>query len=119
VRTRADASISLSSLTGGVAEERLELHTVVRVLGASGRDLRVRLPDGRFGLLRAGVESLDTPIDEAVLAAGDAMLSAPDPSAPPRATTLEASTMPVVGRFSDYLMVRPEDGPEAWVANRR
>lgn len=119
VRTRADARIILSSGAGLAVEDTLEHYTVVRVLGASGRDLRVRLPDGRFGLIRTGVESLDTPIDETVLAAGDAMLTAPDPAAAKRATTPEPATMPVIGRFSDYLMVRPDDGPEAWVVSRR
>jgi hypothetical protein len=94
-------------------------YTVVRVLGGSGRELRVRLPDGRFGVLRASVESLDTPIDEATLAAGEPILAAPDPDAPHRARIAAPSTIPVVGRFSGYLMVRPPDGPEAWVEDRR
>jgi murein DD-endopeptidase MepM/ murein hydrolase activator NlpD len=119
VRTQTEASITLASAGGESTEEALASYTVVRVLGASGRDLRVRLPDGRFGLLRGGVEPLDIPIDETVLAAGDPILSEPHPAAPQQATSREASRMAVVGRFSDYLMVRPDDGPEAWVAARR
>ena len=119
MRTRSGARIALSSASSGDSEETLEPYTVVRVLGASGSDLRVRLPDGRFGLVRGGVEALDTPIDEAVLAAGDEMLARPDLAAPRVRAPVQSATMPVVGRFSDFLMVRPEAGPPAWVSAGR
>ncbi|MFV1986752.1 MAG: M23 family metallopeptidase [Gemmatimonadota bacterium] len=119
VRTSADSRIALATASGGETREMLAAHTVVRVLGASGRDLRVRLPNGRFGLVQASVESLDTPIDETVLEAGEPMLSAPNPDAPRRGRNIESVAVPVVGRFSGYLMVRPAGGFEAWVPGRR
>lgn len=115
VRTRSDARIALAT-TSGVSEEEVAAFTVLRVLGASGGDLRVRLPDGRTAVTRGVVESLDRPIDQALVARGAPILSAPDPLAPRRGVTSEASPVPVVGRFSDYLLVRPEGGPRAWVA---
>ena len=116
VRTRSDARIALASTSTGVAEEQVAAFTVLRVLGASGRNLRVRLPDGRTAITRGVVESLDRPIDETLVASGAPILSRPDPAAPQRGVASEASPVAVVGRFSDYLLVRPEGGTRAWVA---
>jgi murein DD-endopeptidase MepM/ murein hydrolase activator NlpD len=115
LRTRTDMRITLTSPEGGDKAEDVGAFTVVRVLGAAGRDLRVRLPDGRSALIRGGLESLETPIDEAYVAAGEPILSAPDPAAARSGVASEGAPIPVVGRFSDYFLVRPEDGRRAWV----
>ena len=88
---------------------------MVRVLGAAGAWLRVRLPDGRVVLLAGGVEALDMAIEEAELAAGVPMLTAPSPGALAASRIREDGPFPVVGRFADYLLVRPPDGRDAWV----
>lgn len=112
VRTGRGPIIAASASAGEVT---LEPHTVVRVLGASGRDLRAELPDGRSILLRGRLETLDTPIDEAVVAAGSPIFSAPRLGAVPAASHDRPGSLPVVGRFADYLLVRPTSGPQAWI----
>ncbi|MDH3732607.1 MAG: M23 family metallopeptidase [Gemmatimonadota bacterium] len=115
VRTRADARVAFDGQRTTDGDEELARYSVLRLLGAAGRDLRVRLPDGRVGLVRTGVELLDTPIDETVVAAGEAILSSPERGAPRRTTAESRSTVAVVGRFSDFLLVSPANGPRAWV----
>lgn len=111
VRTTSVVSASATS----ARPDTLEPYTVVRVLGAAGRDLRVRLPDGRSTLVRGVVETLDTPIDEALVAAGAPILAAPSPQAPATTHQDRGGPVPVVGRFREYLLVRPSSGPEAWI----
>ena len=111
VRTRSEARGSV----GADGDIVLEPYTVVRVLGAAGTRLRVRLPDGHVVLLAGGVEALDMAIEEAELAAGVPMLTAPSPGALAASRIREDGTFPVVGRFLDYLLVRPPDGRDAWV----
>ena len=115
VRTGDEARIAFNGASPSSAGEVLARHSVLRVLGAAGRDLRVRLPDGRVGLVRTTVEALDTAIDETRVAVGEPILAAPAPDAPRRSTAPEDATVPVVGRFAEYLLVNPPDGPRAWV----
>jgi len=111
---RVRTTVAAAAPAAAGADE-LAPHTVVRVLGAAGRDLRVRLPDGRFALLRGGVEGLDMPIDETLVAAGAPILASPAPGAPATALQDRGGPVPVVGRFRDYLLVRPSSGHEAWI----
>lgn len=126
VRLRAEAEVSEAApsparLEGSDtdAEGRLPRHTVVRVIAASGRTLRVRLPDGRMALVQdASVESIDTPIDEWAVREGEVVLARPTPDALPKTRLDTAGSVPVVGRFRDYRLVRSNTGEQGWVAPR-
>ncbi len=117
LRLRADA---LAVLATGGAELPLPAFTVVRVLGAHDRHLRVRLPDGRVATLaNPALDPLDTPIEEARLDLGGPVLDTPAEGAVTRARIEERIPLDVVGRFDRYLLVRSAPGVEGWVAAPR
>jgi len=98
-------------------ETRLPAFTVVRVVGAHDRRLRVRLPDGRVATLASpGLASLDTPIDRMRVAAGAAVLDTPVADALTRGRVTDPATLDVVGRFERYLLVRSAPGIAGWIA---
>lgn len=114
VRIRSEEPAVLAS--AGV-ETRLPAYTVVRVLGAHGRRLRVRLPDGRVATLSAPrLDSLDTPIDRTRVAAGASVLHSPSAGAVTRARVPDPATVDVVGRFERYLLVRADAGVAGWIS---
>lgn len=113
VRLRSDQPASLAS----AGTETLPAHTVVRVLGAHDRRLRVRLPDGRVATLAGPpIDSLDTPIDRTRVAAGAPVFDTPSADAVTRARVGDPTTVDVVGRFDRYLLVRAETGVAGWIA---
>lgn len=113
VRTTGNGRLTVGTL-GEPAD--LPRHTVIRVLGAAGARLRVRLPDGRTGALSsAAVEPLDGPIDETRLSKGSAVLVAPAAGALSKAQAPDGSLWQIVGRFNDYLLVRDGAALEGWL----
>lgn len=117
VRIRSDGRATLARAGDEITLPRF---TVVRVLGAHDRSLRVRLPDGRVATLAsATLDPLDTPIDRTRIAAGAPVLDAPSDAAMPRTVVEDGTALPVVGRWDRYLLVRPGPGVEGWVAAPR
>lgn len=91
-------------------------HTAMLVVAGSGSQLRVRLPDGRSGFIPARFTELATqPIRETRLAAGAPLRLAPHPSSSLVDTLDSAEEVGVLGRFGDYLLVKPANGPAGWV----
>ena len=114
VRIRSEEPAVLAR-SGG--ETTLPAYTVVRVLGAHDRRLRVRLPDGRVATLAGPrLDPLDTPIDRTRVAAGAPVLDTPSADAVTRARVDDRATLDVVGRFDRYLLVRAETGVAGWIA---
>lgn len=104
------------------AESRAEVvrelpeHTAVRIVGASGDWYRVRLPDGTSGYLSARLtEDVEAPLDEHVAAQEMAARSRPLDSAPVVDMLEAGSTLPVLGSFDDFLLVRAPTGRRAWI----
>lgn len=103
------------NLRGEVLRE-LDQYTAVRIVGAAGAWYRVRLPDGTGGYLSARlIDDLSAPVGEEVPARALAALSRPTDTAPVVQMVAAGESLPVLGRFEDYLLVREPAGREAWV----
>jgi murein DD-endopeptidase MepM/ murein hydrolase activator NlpD len=108
---------SSPSLGAEVAGE-LEGFAPLRVLGGSGEWYRVRLPDARTGWVAARiVEPVDEPIGHAVADARGTMLRArPDPASPVVESISAGTDLPVLGRFSGYVLVQGPGLRRGWMA---
>jgi murein DD-endopeptidase MepM/ murein hydrolase activator NlpD len=124
-RTRASALVLRDGPASGAERVReLGRHTLVHVDGAavSGTGsrtawVRVRLPDGARGYLRAdAVEASERPVGRARLPAAVAVRARPTRDALPVRTVAEAVEVPVFARFGDYRLVELAGGARGWVA---
>ena len=93
----------------------LAVGTPLRVVGAAAGAYRVLLPDGRGGWVSArAVESLDAPLRSTRLFAAATLRDRPAPDAATIATLAPGRTLPVLGRFGAYALVR-DGGRTGWV----
>jgi murein DD-endopeptidase MepM/ murein hydrolase activator NlpD len=100
----------------GAVLRELERHTPVRIVGAAGDWYRVELPDGSAGYLSARLtEALDAPVGQAVAAADLPARSRPTEASPLVEMVSAGASLPVLGRFEDFLYVREPSGRNAWV----
>lgn len=100
---------------GDVVRE-MGLHTAVRIVGASGSWYRVALPDGTGGYVSARLtEDVAAPVSQTVAAADVPARSRPADQAPVVEMVAAGSSLPVLGRFDDFLLVREPSGRTAWV----
>lgn len=110
IRLRAAPTIQ-----GSVIRE-LAQHTAVQITGAAGSWYRVRLPDGSAGYLSARlVDDLTTSVTESIADSELPALDRPTDSATLVDRVAAGASLPVLGRFEDYLLVRSPLGRTAWV----
>ncbi len=96
--------------------DELPLHTAMRVLGASGRWYRVRLPDGRPGYVASWLtEAAALPIAERKADAPAPMLAGPAAHEPVVERLDPGESFPVLGRFGEFLMIRAPGGSIGWL----
>jgi murein DD-endopeptidase MepM/ murein hydrolase activator NlpD len=102
--------------TSSVVAE-LPRHTAFRVEGAVRDDYRVRLPDQTHGFLAArSTESISRPVRTA---RADTVLDRPAPTAVAMYTFPEDASLPVLGRFGDFLYVQTPQGRPGWITPPR
>ena len=112
---RTSARTSLRQRPDDPEGDALAVGTPVRVVGAAAGAYRVLLPDGRGGWVSArAVESLDAPLRSTRLAAAATLRDRPAPDAATIATLAPGRTLPVLGRFGAYALVR-DGGRTGWV----
>lgn len=103
------------AVQAGVARE-LERHMPLRVLGAVGDWLRVRLPDGETGFVAGRLtESVDPPLGVRVASVPTRVASEPRPEAPVMETVEAGSDLELLGAFGHFLYVRPREGRAGWI----
>jgi murein DD-endopeptidase MepM/ murein hydrolase activator NlpD len=103
---------------GAEVDEELERFAPLRVLGGSGEWYRVVLPDARTGWVAArAVEPVDQPIGRALVDARETLRVRPDPTSPVIESVAAGTDLPVLGRFSGYVMVRGPSGRRGWMAS--
>jgi peptidoglycan LD-endopeptidase LytH len=96
---------------------RLNQHTPLRVVGATGAWLRVELPGGGGGYIASRLtEPASQPIIRRRLAAGGEVLDRPAPGAVMLDSLSAGATVPVLARFGAYLMVDSGDGRIGWIS---
>lgn len=116
-RDRVRVTAALEPTSTSIAE--LPRNTALRVLSAGGDWYRVALPDGRAGYLEAAAtESTDPPVDVAVLDGAGATLAAPTGDAGVIEELASGTSLDVLGRFGEFLLVRRGGGPTAWLPPR-
>jgi murein DD-endopeptidase MepM/ murein hydrolase activator NlpD len=94
----------------------LQLHTAVRLVGASAGFYRVVLPDGTGGYVSARLtESVEAPVTATVAAVDTEARARPADEAPIVQVVPAGQELPVIGRFEEFLMVREPSGHHAWV----
>jgi murein DD-endopeptidase MepM/ murein hydrolase activator NlpD len=102
---------------GGGRPAELALHTPVRVIAAIGDQYRVRLPDGETGFIGARqLEDIDAAIDVATAATSTEIRTRPDLFADVMDETAPGDLLAVLGRYGDYLLVRPSAGRDGWIS---
>jgi hypothetical protein len=110
------------SVHGGPAGDRqpiatLERNALARVLGWTSNWLRVELPSGAVGYLRAdSVLPADTPIRSTRLPAASTLHERPAETSPVIDIVEADARVDVLGRFEDYEFLRTPDGQTGWVA---
>lgn len=93
----------------------LPRHTAVRVLAAAGGWYRVRLPDDTHGFIAgAQLEPTDRPIREVPFAVAEAR-ERPTSDSYIVGEVGPGETVPVLGRFGDYLLVTVNGGQPGWL----
>ena len=118
VRTSA-ATVTLRAVPAdnAAAVARLPRHTVLRLESASGAWYRARLPDGSTGWLSARLaESAERPVRTERRTDALTIRVGPGSAAPAMESVAPGTSVPVLGRFADYLFVQTPAGRTGWVA---
>jgi len=94
----------------------LPRRTVVRVEGVAGRYFRVRLPDGTPGYVAAaGTAAASTPLESVRRDAETVIRDRPSAVAATVDRVEAGTSVPVLGRFDEYLFVQTPSGRTGWV----
>jgi murein DD-endopeptidase MepM/ murein hydrolase activator NlpD len=110
--------LSASPVNHAAVVVELPRHTVVRVQGATARWYRVRLPDDRAGFLPAATtRTVDVPLRSERRAVASPIRDRPMPAAATLGYVEPDRPVPVLGSFSDYLLVRATTGKTGWLAS--
>ena len=112
-RLRSPQRIPPASATGPARP--LPAGTLVRVVGATARSVRVELPDGTVAYLsRSAIESATAPIQAIRTTLPIALTNRPGGVT---VDVVAASTrLDVLGQYADSLYVRGENGQSGWIA---
>jgi murein DD-endopeptidase MepM/ murein hydrolase activator NlpD len=96
--------------------DALPRFTAMRVVGGSGGWYRVVLPDGRSGYVAARLmEGADRPVRSEVLADARVVFDRPAPAAAVIERVNAGETVPVLGRFGEFLYILAPDGRTGWL----
>ncbi len=94
----------------------LALHTPARVDAVAGAFYRISLPDGRRGYVAARLaEGAEEPLSRTTADEATPLRALPLDGAPVVERAGPGSTLPVLGTFEDYLMVRGASGRTGWI----
>lgn len=89
--------------------------TPVRVLGGNGSWYRAELPDGTRGYVASRLtEATDEPVDRVTAAEDLVVIARPTPDAPVVEVAPKGSSLPILGRYGDFVWVREPRGRTGW-----
>lgn len=116
-RVAARETPLLSQPAQGTATARvLPRHTLLRPMGTSGSWHRVLLPDGTSGYVAIrSVEPVSRPIRRTTVATGVALRDGPMPAAAMIDTLRAGTSVTVLARFADFLLVEGTGGRQGWI----
>lgn len=116
VRVRSDGiNLRATPDRRGAVVRELGALTPVRVLGGNGSWLRARLPDGTSGYLAARLtEPADAPVARMTLPEDVPVTADPRAGAPILDVARQGTSLPVLGRFGDFVWVREPAGRTGW-----
>ena len=109
----AGSGATLRSSPDGGRSRAIPVGTALAALGAAGRSYRVSLPDGTIGWVS---DASSEPADDAI-GSVRATVVRDRPASPALAidSLARSSTLPVLARFGDRLLVRTPQGVAGWV----
>ena len=89
----------------------------LRTLAGSGDWLRVRMPDGTAGWISEGrTEPLERALETVVASTQGSLRSGPGGTAPALDDYEAGQTLPVLGRYNEFVYVRAPTGRTGWLA---
>jgi murein DD-endopeptidase MepM/ murein hydrolase activator NlpD len=110
--------LSASPVNRGAIVAELPRHTVVRVQSVTASWYRVRLPDGRAGFVPAATtRAADVPLRTERRTVTSPIRDRPTPAAAALDYLDSDHSVPVLGRFNGYLLVRVATGKTGWLAS--
>ncbi|MFC6997846.1 M23 family metallopeptidase [Rufibacter roseus] len=115
---RSNVTLRQAPSTSATALGTLPQHAPVKVLAGSGNWFKVELPDGQLGYVSGSlVEPLDKPLQTVRLRQQTPLLDASDSLAATKLTLPVDTTVRVLARYQDHLLVKNPAGETGWVAN--
>lgn len=111
---RAGATVRSRPRLAAAPVAELAAYTPVELLAGSGRWYRARLPDGREGYVTVRETEMLSPLELTTVIAGS-LLRGPAPAGAPIDSLAGGDTVPVLGRFGAYALVRQAAGRQGWV----
>lgn len=114
--SKKDVNVRLSPDKNGSLLTTLNKHAAIQIVGGTANWYRVLLPAGESGyILASNVESLQKPINNLQLAANTEILTTPLPDGTPINQVKASSKVTVLANYSNYLLVKTEDGTMGWL----
>ncbi|HWI19082.1 MAG TPA: M23 family metallopeptidase [Vicinamibacterales bacterium] len=115
--TAARTTLRAGAAPSAAARMALSRGSLARVIGATGAQLRVELPDRTAGYVdRKMVALAQKPLRQYRLAPGTVLRERPLPNAPGITTVEQATTAEVLGEFNGFHYVRVDGASYGWVA---
>lgn len=116
VRTTANRT---RFLAGPAAEspagQMLDRYTIARMHGITASWARVSLPDGTSGYLPVGsLASATAPVRQATFSQQQSLRELPTATAPVVTVVDAHDSLELLGRFGDYVLLRPSRGQAGW-----
>ena len=119
IRTDAPTALRAGAATDAPIVRQLPALTAVRVVGASGEHWRVRTPLGEEGYIAgARTETMRDPIEQISVTQRMALHAEPAQNAAVMDSVTNGSSVAVLGRYGDYLLVRA-DTSRGWLLAAR
>lgn len=116
--SKTEVNLRAAPSTSASAVAALSKHVPVQVLGGSGSWYRVMLPNGQEGYLAAHlVEPLDKPVQSAKVKQTAPLLDASSAQAAIKQTISPDTSVRVLAKYHDYLLVKSPDGNTGWISS--
>ena len=107
-----------TSETDGIVIDTLNVHQLIKIIGAVDSRLRVALPNGQLGYLhQTNIESSSSPVSRQTVATSTPILSQPDSGSLSHVYLDAGDSLEVIGRQDEYFFVRTPEGKTGWTSS--
>ncbi|QNF33116.1 M23 family metallopeptidase [Adhaeribacter swui] len=114
--SKKEVNVRLSPDKNGSLLTTLNKNTAVQIVGGSGNWYRVLLPTGQSGyIIASNIESLEKPLNNLQITTNTEILAEPMPDGTPINMVKASSKVTVLANYSNYLLVKTNDGTLGWL----